>query len=117
APAEASGGGAGRTTGVFINGRELHPLDVQGLTAMLGAPPLPGRWWVDAQGTFGLEGQGPVGNVLWIANQRRAQHDSDYRSDAASGSSTFVGSGCAAVSGRLSPSDSDSSYSYYVGCE
>ncbi|MEP7300676.1 MAG: hypothetical protein ABI699_04045, partial [Caldimonas sp.] len=25
-PANASGGGDGRTTGVFINGRELHPL-------------------------------------------------------------------------------------------
>src|SRR4051812_6302335 len=27
-PANASGGGDGRITGVFINGRELHPLDV-----------------------------------------------------------------------------------------
>ena len=43
--------------------------------------------------------------------------ESYYRSDTASGSSTFVGSGCAAVHSRLSPSDSDSSYSYYVGCE
>ena len=29
-PAAASGGGDGRLTGVFVNGRELHPIDVQG---------------------------------------------------------------------------------------
>ena len=114
APANASGGG----TGVFINGRELHPLDVQGLTTWLGQPPIPGRWWVDGVGSFGLEGQPALGNLVAIANQRRAASQSYYRSDAAAGSSVFVGSGCAAVSGRTTPSDSSSStYSYYVGCE
>jgi hypothetical protein len=39
-----------------------------------------------------------------------------YRSDASRGESTMVTSGCAAVSGRLSSSDSSSGYSYYVGC-
>ena len=29
-PAAASGGGSGRITGVFVNGRELHPIDVAG---------------------------------------------------------------------------------------
>lgn len=118
-PANASGGGDGRTTGVFINGRELHPLDVQGLTAMLGTAPLAGQWWVDAQGNFGAKGQAALGNLLWIAAERRkgSGGNSYYRSDIGTGSSTFVGDGCTAVHGRTSPSDSSSSYSYYVGCE
>lgn len=114
-PANASGGGDGRTTGVFINGRELHPLDVMGLTVLLGQAPWPGHWWSDGQGNYGLPGQPAIGNLL--ANQKRSSGNSYYESDTGTGSSTFVGSGCAAVSARLSPSDSDSSYSYYVGCE
>ncbi|MFO0746886.1 MAG: hypothetical protein U1F43_14620 [Myxococcota bacterium] len=116
-PANASGGGSGRLTGVFINGRELHPLDVQGLTAMLGQSPWPGQWWVDGQGNFGPVGSPAVGNLVVLASQRQRGGQSYYKSDVGTGSSTFVGSGCAAVHGRTSPSDSDSSYSYYVGCE
>src|SRR5436189_983445 len=41
-PANASGGG----TRMFINGRELHPIDV----ARLGGPPIPRRFWLDAMG-------------------------------------------------------------------
>jgi hypothetical protein len=118
--ANASGGGNGRLTGVFINGRELHPLDVQGLTKMLGQAPWPGQWWVDGQGNFGAVGQGPIGNLVAAANQRNASTrggNSYYKSDIQKGSSTFVGSGCAAVTNRLRASESDSSYSYYVGCE
>lgn len=116
-PANASGGGQGNITGVFINGREIHPLDAQGLTSFLGQPPWPGRWWVDGQGNFGLQGQPPIGNLLMIANQRRSGGSSSYyRRDAATGSSTFVGSGCTSVSGRTRSSDSSSSYSYFVGC-
>lgn len=115
-PANASGGGHGNLTGVFINGRELHPLDVQGLTQMLGQAPWPGQWWVDGQGNFGAVGQGPIGNLVAAANQRR-HNNPHYKSDLQKGSSTFVGSGCAAVTNRLRASDSDSSYSYYVGCE
>ena len=118
--ASASGGGDGRLTGTFINGRELHPLDVQGLTLLFGQPPYLGRFWVDGQGNFGAEGQPAMGNLVTLMRGRDGgggTGDSDYRSDIGTGSSTFVGSGCAAVHGRLSPSDSDSSYSYYVGCE
>jgi hypothetical protein len=50
-PANASGGGHGRLTGVFINGRELHPLDVQGLSRL--GPVIPGRYWWDASATSG----------------------------------------------------------------
>jgi hypothetical protein len=116
-PASASGGGDGRLTGTFINGRELHPLDVQGLTSLFGQPPYRGRFWVDGQGNFGAEGQPAMGNLVALMRQRGGRSDAYYRSDVGTGSSTFVGSGCAAVHGRLSPSESDSSYAYYVGCE
>ncbi len=58
-PREASGG----ATRVVINGRELHPLDVLGLQRLVGVV-LPGRWWTDAAGNFGMEG-GPVLGNLW----------------------------------------------------
>jgi hypothetical protein len=70
-PANASGGGQGMLTGVFINGRELHPLDVAGLQQLVGAV-WPGRWWVDAQGNYGLEGGPPLGNLVALAQARRA---------------------------------------------
>jgi len=71
-PATASGGGSGKLTGVFINGRELHPVDVAGLQALLGQV-WPGRWWVDAQGFFGAEGNpAPLGNLLAAARARGA---------------------------------------------
>jgi hypothetical protein len=47
-------------TGVFINGRELHTLDVM-VMWRLGVV-LPGRYWADAQGNFGLEGGPTLGN-------------------------------------------------------
>ncbi len=53
----ASGGGDGRTTGVFVNGRELHPLDVAGLRRW--GPLYAGRYWWDRFGNVGLEG-GPM---------------------------------------------------------
>jgi hypothetical protein len=56
---DASGGG----TGVVINGRELHPLDVMALRQLVQMV-LPGRWWTDAAGNFGWEG-GPVLGNLW----------------------------------------------------
>jgi TolB-like protein len=70
-PADASGGGQGVLTGVFINGRELHPVDVLGLREIIGVV-LPGRWWVDARGNYGLEGGPALGNLVLIAQQRRA---------------------------------------------
>jgi hypothetical protein len=62
--ADASGG----NTGVFINGRELHLMDVQALMQIVQVQR--GRWWMDAQGNFGPEG-GPVwGNLMVLAQQR-----------------------------------------------
>ena len=50
--ANASGGG----TGVFINGRELHPLEVQRLLQLYGSV-TPGRYWMNAQLIGGFEGE------------------------------------------------------------
>jgi hypothetical protein len=61
----ASGGG----TGVFVNGRELHAVDVQRLNGLVGNV-IPGRWWVDAQGNFGPEGWPMVGNLFMLARAR-----------------------------------------------
>jgi hypothetical protein len=48
-------------TGVLINGRELHVLDLAALLPF--APMFPGRYWLDAHGDFGWEGGGRLGNV------------------------------------------------------
>lgn len=50
--ANASGGG----TDVFVNGRELHPLEVQRLIQLYGSV-LPGRYWMNAQLVGGFEGE------------------------------------------------------------
>jgi len=49
------------TTGVFVNGRELHVMDVSALQQF--GPVYRGRYWVDAQGNFGLEGGPALGNL------------------------------------------------------
>jgi len=57
--ADASSG----NTGVFINGRELHQYDVMALMQL--GPVYQGRYWVDGQGYFGVEGGPALGN-LWL---------------------------------------------------
>jgi hypothetical protein len=42
-------------TGVYFNGRQLHPTEVQYLQRLFGAAP-PGRYWLDQYGTGGPEG-------------------------------------------------------------
>jgi hypothetical protein len=58
--ADASSG----DTGVFINGRQLHRVDVARLSQL--GPVFPGRCWMDAFGNIGLEGQPAFGNI-WVA--------------------------------------------------
>lgn len=65
--ADASGGGQGKLTGVFINGRELHPRDVAALRQI--TPVIPGRYWVDAQGNGGYEGGPAIFNLYVLAEQ------------------------------------------------
>jgi len=58
---DASGGG----TGVVVNGRELHPIDVRRLQAA-GVPVQRGRFWLDHRGIGGVEG-GPASFDLSVA--------------------------------------------------
>ncbi len=115
-PAQASGGGDGRLTGVFINGRELHPADVMALRRY--GPVMAGRYAWDAAGHVSTEaGQWLFNFNSVMAAQARANGGTYHRSDPSRGESTTVTSGCAAVSGRLRSSDTSSGYSYYVGCD
>ena len=118
-PATASGGGSGTLTGVFVNGRELHPIDVQALGQVLQQVQ-PGRWWWDAAGNVGREGGPVLFNFYWLVQQQRAasgrsSQSSHYRSKG-NGESTYVGDGCVVVHGRLRASDESSMTSYYSGC-
>jgi hypothetical protein len=58
-PADISGGG----TGIFINGREIHPMDQQGLQQLFGIT-YRGRYWLDAQGNLGVEGGPALVNIV-----------------------------------------------------
>jgi hypothetical protein len=70
---DASGGG----TNVFINGRELHPLDVAALQRITLV--LPGRYWVDAMGNCGYEGNpAPFLNLVQLANAVNARSGGSY---------------------------------------
>ena len=74
--ADASGGGSG----VFINGREIHALDVAGLQQLTGVV-LPGRYWVDANGFCGYEGNPvPIVNLAVLAQAARARSGGAYHS-------------------------------------
>lgn len=63
-PANASG----RGTGVFINGREIHAAEYQWLTQVTGRRPLPGRYWLEANGDVGFEGGPRLGNLAAAAS-------------------------------------------------
>ena len=66
-PPNCSGGG----THVFINGRELHTMDVMGLQSLLGMV-MPGRYWVDEMGNTGFEGGPPMFNLLAAVQQAQS---------------------------------------------
>lgn len=66
-PPDCSTGG----TGVFVNGRELHPIDVMALRQITMV--LPGRWWVDANGNGGPEGGPVMFNLVVLARQAGAR--------------------------------------------
>lgn len=73
--ADASNG----TTGVFINGRELHQQDLAALTQFLGYVQ-PGRYWVDGNGNAGHEGGPALVNLYALARSRSGS--TFYRSGA-----------------------------------
>jgi hypothetical protein len=47
------------TTGVFINGRQIHPMEVVQLQQYFQSPIMQGRYWLQWDGTGGVEG-GPA---------------------------------------------------------
>lgn len=61
---DASGGG----TNVFVNGRELHSLDLMALQQITG-PIMPGRYFITAQGLAGYEGGPPLWDLAAMAAQ------------------------------------------------
>lgn len=62
--ADASGGG----TGVFVNGRELHLLEVYYLWQLFGVV-IPGHYWLNADGIGGYEGGPPLFDLAAAAAQ------------------------------------------------
>ncbi len=87
-PAGISGGG----TGIFINGRELHPVDRQTLIAMFGTA-IPGRYWLDAYGNLGVEGGGFLVNLSAAAQQLQQSVTRTGSGTVSSGSSGAMFSG------------------------
>ena len=58
-PVNISGGG----TGIYINGREIHPLDQQALMQLFGVT-YRGNFWMDATGNLGYVGGPAIANIL-----------------------------------------------------
>ena len=87
-------------TGVFVNGRELHALDVAALSRFVQVQR--GRWWVDAQGNFGAEFGPPMGN-LWALARAQGKQAGKAWSLYANGGNNFVAgdeNGCTYFSSR-----------------
>jgi hypothetical protein len=102
--ADASGGGSGVLTGVFVNGRELHPQDVAALSAL--GPVYPGRYWLRFDGWYGLEGGMPLGNLIYLAQQasggpgyNRSTYFGHMGSDGQTSYFFDPSSGCSVMSG------------------
>ncbi|MDX2120183.1 MAG: hypothetical protein SF070_03855 [Gemmatimonadota bacterium] len=95
-PADASRG----TSGVFINGRELPEADVSALLRI--TPVYQGRWWVDAQGSFGAEGGPALGNLWVLARQRGMRPGQAWSVYANQGNNFIAGddNGCTYFSSR-----------------
>lgn len=84
----ASGGG----TGVFINGRELHPQDVQGFQTFMMV--VPGRYWALPNGNFGYENNAMVlGNIYQLYHARFGKNKatSSYKNNPWSGEKRSFG--------------------------
>ncbi len=82
--ADVSGGG----TGVFVNGRELHPYDVLALQQITG-PIVPGRYFITSQGLAGYEGGPPMWNLAAMAAQSQGGGGSNTWQGRVTGASGF----------------------------
>ncbi len=115
-PANASGGGNGKATGVFINGRELHAIDVQVLIKIYGQA-LPGRWWVDAQGNAGPEGGPAQINLIALAQQLNPKAANSYYKRDGKGGNAFGSGKCRSGSIPKGSGYDKTTIDYYIGCE
>lgn len=61
--ADASGG----TTGVYVNGRNLHQQDLMGLQQLLQTVVQPGNYWLDHMGNMGVQGGPALVNLVQVA--------------------------------------------------
>ncbi len=115
-PANASGGGDGKLSGVFINGRELHPIDIKVLVAIYGQA-LPGRWWVDGQGNAGPEG-GPMQiNLIQLAQQLNPKAANSYYRRDGKGGNAFGSGKCRSGSIPKGSGSDKTTIDYYIGCD
>ena len=76
-------------TGVFVNRRELSIAEVAEIQRCM--PVIPGNYWMDAQGTFGYVGSGPIGNLITVCQQSSLAGSSTVTPDG--GTSTIYGNG------------------------
>jgi hypothetical protein len=68
--ARASVGRWAGITGVFVNGREIHPDELRYLQSLYGAVNR-ARYWLDARGIAGYEGGPPQFNLVAAGQQAR----------------------------------------------
>lgn len=106
-PRDASGG----NTGVIVNGRELHPIDVARLRQLVPMV-LPGRWWSDAAGNFGPEGGPMMGNVWQQFRQAQSGGSGSHTWSGAFGTATLSSDG---NGGMMFDSTDPSGTSYSAG--
>ena len=92
--ARASVGRFAGITGVFVNGREIHPDELQYLRTLYGNV-LRARYWLNARGIAGYEGGPPQFNLGAAARQSQQGGSTLYR-------------------GLFGSSGSDGSCSYYM---
>lgn len=94
-PAKISGG----RQGVFFNGRELSDAEVTWLRTL--GTVIPGRYWLDAVGNVGFEGQNWAFANLWVLAWQRGG-GGGTNSTTRSGAWIASEGGCVIVSGKSS---------------
>lgn len=96
-PYQASGG----STKVIVNGRAIHPLELQSLRAL--GPVAPGRYWLDNRGNYGYEGGPMLGNLLQFSggsNQGSSFFRNEYTGiggGSSGGTSYIIGDGFSVI--------------------
>jgi hypothetical protein len=74
-----SSGVSGGDTGVYLNGRELPIVELDFLQGLFGEIP-PGRYWLDASGNIGVEG-----DITPLANLQAALQEAEQSSESGGG--------------------------------